>query len=61
MERFFVTNRFSLRLITLVVLALSTSVFLFTGCDKESLTQAEPTLETNGLNVPELLTDKDDP
>jgi len=65
MERFFVTNRFSLRLIPLVVLALSTSVFLFTGCDKESLTQAEPTLETNdtgnGLNVPELLTDKDDP
>ncbi|MBE2209091.1 MAG: hypothetical protein IAE84_15980 [Saprospiraceae bacterium] len=61
MERFFVTNRFSMRLITLVVLALSTSVFLFTGCDKESLTQAEPTPETNGLNVPELLTDKDDP
>lgn len=61
MERFFVTNRFSLRLITLVALALSASVFLFTGCDKESITQAEPTLETNGLNVPELLTDKDDP
>ncbi len=62
---FFLT-KFSWRLITFTVLLLAfTSVFLFTGCDKESITQVEPMLETvetrNELRVPELLADKDDP
>ncbi len=56
---------YSRRLITFTVLLLSTSVFLFTGCDQESITQVEPMLETvetrNELSVPELLADKDDP
>ncbi len=55
----------SRRLITFTVLLLFTSVFLFTGCDQESITQVEPMLETvetrNELSVPELLADKDDP